>query len=54
MNRKEEYHALLSEESADWQYKQPCTVDFLTVSQRRRNPCYNGCQQKEKVQQIIE
>ena len=38
----------------DWRYKQPCTVDFPTVSQRRRNPCYNGCQQKEKVQQIIE
>ena len=38
----------------DWRYKQPCTVDCLAVCQRRCSHRHNDCQQKEKVQQIIE
>ena len=40
--------------SADRRYKQSCFVDCLAVCQRRCSHWYNGCQQKEKVQQIIE
>ena len=40
--------------SPDRRYKQPCFVDCLAVCQRRCSYWYNGCQQKEKVQQIIE
>lgn len=38
----------------DWRYKQPCFVDCPVVHQRRCSHWHNGCQQKEKVQQIIE
>ena len=38
----------------DWRYKQPCFVDCPAVCQQRCCHWYNGCQQKEKVQQIIE
>ena len=40
--------------SPDRRYKQPCTVDCPVVHQRRGSHWHNDCQQKEKVQQIIE
>ena len=40
--------------SPDRRYKQPCTVDCPAVCQRRCSHRHNDCQQKEKVQQIIE
>ena len=40
--------------SPDRRYKQPFTVDCPVVHQRRGSHWHNDCQQKEKVQQIIE